>query len=829
MRTDNRALTWIRLLDSPTRMILWWLEILASFDFTVKHRKGTLHGNADSLSRAPHAALPSLEEKKVLVSDEAAIIAAIQAPPGFTAEEIRDHQERDDHLRDVRKWKDTPPSEAEKQLLSPDQRRLLAFLPSFHQDSSSGLWSLQTQEEGAPHERLYIPHALRHRVIEAAHQFLGHAGITATAHFCKKRVYMFRLIPEVRCVLHQCHAFQVKNQKGPKQQDVHRPSVQAGAPFQVWSMDVMGPLCASSEGHRYLLTLKDVFSKWFEAIPLSNTTSEKVLRALQTLYTRFGYPLQVHTDNATYFRSQAMREAFQRAGIRLTFTPTYNPQSNSVERTHRDLGTMLRVFCHQHAADWEEVLPAALLALRSAVHESTGVTPFACVYGKEPATPLDLVSKVPGAPLAAHTYVRPLEDHQFRAHRAVQIQLGRALQRTSRRYGDKRDAIQPGERVWLFTSKPAANRKLAIPYSGPWKVVKQLSDTLRTIRPEGDWCRQPKDITVSLNQLKRCYGEVRAPQRFDQDLRQLEDAEDNAEGPMGNAWITNEGAAATQALNQDVGDVHAPSLREKTTSAVTPQPAPRLFSRHRDVEDMAPSIVVHQERSGHSEPGPAGATSKSALRTDSTTMTDPGASTPSSPGQERSGTWPAPKTQKSFDKSAQVRSCSIQVLDTEEITLPLVREELVDDVFAPASPTTSRPAPRPSRPSSSTATAPSSTTATAPSESGTATGADSGAEEQRGMDLLTRSQRGQKRGDASSDTSYSKEHRTASAAPSNYPKRPHRPNFVDSSEEEEVMPRRVQPRSSDSEYSLEHRVAVEDRHRYPKRHLRRYWWESYRM
>ena len=162
---------------------------------------------------------------------------------------------------------------------------------------------------------LYIPHALRHRVIEAAHQFLGHAGITATAHFCRKRFYMFRLIQEVHRVLQHCHDCQVKSQKGPKQQEVHRPSVQAGAPFQVWSMDVMGPLRASYEGHRYLLTLKDVFSKWFEAIPLSNTTSEKVLRALQTLYARFGYPLQVHTDNATYFRSQAMREAFQRSGV----------------------------------------------------------------------------------------------------------------------------------------------------------------------------------------------------------------------------------------------------------------------------------------------------------------------------------------------------------------------------------------------------------------------------------------------------------------------------------------------------------------------------------
>ena len=248
----------------------------------------------------------------------------------------------------------------------------------------------------------------------------------------------------------------------------------------------MGPLRASSEGHRYLLTLKDVFSKWFEAIPLSNTTSEKVLWALHTLYARFGYPLQVHIDNATYFQSQVMQEAFQRAGVRLTFTPTDNPQSNSVERTHRDLNTMLHVLCHQHAADWEEVLPAAPLALCIAVQESTGVTPFACLYGREPATPLDLVSKVPSTPLAAHTYVHQLEDHQFRAHRAVQVQLACALQRTSRRYGDEKDAIQPGEKVWLFTSKPAADWKLAIPYSGPWRVTKQLAGTLRTIRPEGD-------------------------------------------------------------------------------------------------------------------------------------------------------------------------------------------------------------------------------------------------------------------------------------------------------------------------------------------------------
>ena len=421
--------------------------------------------------------------------------------------------------------------------------------------------------------RIYIPHALRHRVIEAAHQFLGHAGITATVHFCRKRVFMLRLVPEVHRIVQHCHPCQTKSQKAPVQKDVHRPSIQAGALFQVWSMDILGPLRASSEGNRYLLTLKDVFSKWFEAVPLNRTTSEKVLRALQMLFSRFGHPLQVHTDNATYFRSHLMQEAFWRAGIKLSFTPTYNPQSNSVEPVHRDLNAMLRALCNQHAAAWEEVLPAALLALRSAVHESTGVTPFACVYGKEPETPLDLLSHPPGAPLAAHSYVRRLEEHQFWAHRIVQTQLARAPQRSACRYGDEKDAIQPGEKVRLFTSKPATDRKLAIPYTGPRRVIQQLSGTLCTIRPEGSWCTQPKTITVSLNRLKHCRGEERALQRVDFDLSQLEDADDDAEGPMTNAWITADGSAATRALNQEIGDVHAPSLHEKRTPSAIGEPA----------------------------------------------------------------------------------------------------------------------------------------------------------------------------------------------------------------------------------------------------------------
>ena len=127
---------------------------------------------------------------------------------------------------------------------------------------------------------------------------------------------------------------------------------------------------------------------------------------------------------------------------------------------------------------------------------------------------------------------------------------------------------------------------------------------------------------------------------------------------------------------------------------------------------MAPSIVVHHERSAAAGPGSASATPEPASKIDSTTMTDPGLSAPAPLTLDPSRTWPAPPTQQSFDQSAQVRPCSSQVLEAEEVALPPVLEELTDDVFAPQPSPTPQPSSQPSRTTSTSTTTPSSTSAT---------------------------------------------------------------------------------------------------------------------
>ena len=56
------------------------------------------------------------------------------------------------------------------------------------------------------------------------------------------------------------------------------------------SVDITGPHPWSSRGKQFILTLVDHFSKWAEAIPLSNHTAPTVAKALMSDDARF-HPL----------------------------------------------------------------------------------------------------------------------------------------------------------------------------------------------------------------------------------------------------------------------------------------------------------------------------------------------------------------------------------------------------------------------------------------------------------------------------------------------------------------------------------------------------------
>ena len=53
VRTDHSALQWLLNFRHPEGQVARWLEVLQSYSFTIQHRPGPNHSNADALSRRP--------------------------------------------------------------------------------------------------------------------------------------------------------------------------------------------------------------------------------------------------------------------------------------------------------------------------------------------------------------------------------------------------------------------------------------------------------------------------------------------------------------------------------------------------------------------------------------------------------------------------------------------------------------------------------------------------------------------------------------------------------------------------------------------------------
>ena len=80
----------------------------------------------------------------------------------------------------------------------------------------------------------------------------------------------------------------------------------------------------------------------------------------------------------------------------VTSTP-YHPESQGVvERFHQTMKSILHKLCGGQDNLWDEKLPFALFAIRSAPSETLGLTPFEMIFGHKVRGPLEVLRDVWG-------------------------------------------------------------------------------------------------------------------------------------------------------------------------------------------------------------------------------------------------------------------------------------------------------------------------------------------------------------------------------------------------------------------------------------------------
>ena len=216
--------------------------------------------------------------------------------------------------------------------------------------------------------------------------------------------------------------------------------------------------------HRYLIVVHDLYSKWPEVLPTSSITWSVCITALNNLFSRWGLPEHVTTDNGRQFISSEFEDFLQGLGIGHYKTALFCPQQNGgVERFNAVLKNGIRT--HMAAGkNIDEAIRQTLLAYRSTAHAITGISPAELMVGRRLRMPLD--SLVPSLSASSTTKLPP-----------------------SQRRETKPDTLTPDQqqRKKIYDFKIGAYVRVKRPKFA--KFSRTISDPLRIVSRSGNTCR----------------------------------------------------------------------------------------------------------------------------------------------------------------------------------------------------------------------------------------------------------------------------------------------------------------------------------------------------
>nr|GEU97273.1 reverse transcriptase domain-containing protein [Tanacetum cinerariifolium] len=159
-------------------------------------------------------------------------------------------------------------------------------------------------------------------------------------------------------------------------------SIQVCEIFDVWGIDFMGPF-PSSRGNTYIVVAVDYLSIWVEAKALPTNEAQVVCKFLKNLFSRFGTPRAIISNQGTHFCNDQFAKVMLKFGVTHRLATPYHPQTSGlVEVSNHGLKQILERTVGENRASWSDKLDDALWAFRTAYKTPIGCTPYKLVYGK---------------------------------------------------------------------------------------------------------------------------------------------------------------------------------------------------------------------------------------------------------------------------------------------------------------------------------------------------------------------------------------------------------------------------------------------------------------
>jgi len=188
-------------------------------------------------------------------------------------------------------------------------------------------------------KRVVCSSALRQELIWDTHK-QAHARAGQVTRCLQLQWFWPGMIRDVQFRVRKCEVCQA-SKHGCSTETAERRRLDAGRPWQVVTVDLVGPMPTTVRGNNWILVLTDHFTRWADALAIPDTSAPSVAGASdQQVFCYFGLPEQIHSDQGAQFQSQLMSNLCKMWGINQSRTTPYHPQGNGVvERNNRMLGT----------------------------------------------------------------------------------------------------------------------------------------------------------------------------------------------------------------------------------------------------------------------------------------------------------------------------------------------------------------------------------------------------------------------------------------------------------------------------------------------------------
>jgi hypothetical protein len=357
-----------------------------------------------------------------------------------------------------------------------------------------GILIRKFQGKGSTATQICVPKELRTKVMSLAHDapLAGHLAVARTQNRLIPHFYWPGMFADIRRFCQSCVRCQKTTQKGrvKKVPLVSMPLIRV--PFQRVGVDIIGPIKPRSRsGKAYILVMVDCATRYPEATPLKDITTEAVAEALFTMWTRTGIPEEVLSDRGTQFVSRMMEEVHKLMAIKGLRTTAYHPQCNGlVERFNGTLKTMLRRLTGEKPEEWDRWIPALLFAYREVPQESTGFAPFELLYGRTVRGPMQILKDSwlhPEEPelQTMAGYVMNLRDRITGTCEIAEQELEKASYR-HKKYFDKTAeprSFKEGSRVLVL--RPTKANRLELEWRGPYPVETRAGPVDYVIKVNG--------------------------------------------------------------------------------------------------------------------------------------------------------------------------------------------------------------------------------------------------------------------------------------------------------------------------------------------------------